>query len=132
MALATATTEVAQQSTISLKGSGLESGPFGERLCVHVADELARQTPDRIYATITNSSHDIEGGFRDVTIKQFTNAVNYAAWQIKQLFGESKAGVFDVIAYIGAPDIRYSIYFYAAIKTGHQVRHVVNSKSVAQ
>ncbi|KAL2206734.1 NRPS-like enzyme [Sarocladium strictum] len=120
MATTTATTEVAQQS-ISLKGSGLESGPYGERLCVHVADELARQNPDRIYATITNSSHDIEHGFRDVTIKQFTNAVNYAAWDIQSRFGKSEDGVFDVLACIGTPDIRYSIYFYAAIKTGHQL-----------
>lgn len=122
MATTTATTEVAQQSRISLKGPGLESGPYGERLCVHVADELARQNPDRIYATITNSSHDIEHGFRDVTIKQFTNAVNYASWDIESRFGKSEDGVFEVIAYIGTPDIRYSIYFYAAIKTGHQVR----------
>jgi hypothetical protein len=116
-----ATTQVTQRDTITLNGYGLESGPYGERLCVHVADELAQQTPNRIYATITNSNHDIEQGFRDVTIRQFANAVNYAAWEIEARFGASQAGAFDVIAYIGTPDIRYSIYFYAAIKTGYQV-----------
>jgi hypothetical protein len=102
--------------------TGSESGPYGQRLVVHLADELARNTPERIYATITNSPHDVSHGYRDITIKQFANAVNHAAWDLKAQFGVSPPGAFDVIAYIGTPDIRYAIYFMAAIKTGHQVR----------
>lgn len=113
-------TETLTREAIRLKAPGLENGSYGERLCVHVADDLARKTPARIYATVTNSPQSMGDGFRDITIKQFANAVNYAAWGIKLQFGESK--VFDVIAYIGTPDIRYAIFFYAAIKTGHQVR----------
>lgn len=113
----------------TLRMPGLDCGPVGQRLCVHVADELARKTPDRIYATVTNSPSDIEHGFRDISIKQFANAVNYASWQIQTLFGRSDK--FDVIAYIGVSDIRYAVYLYAAIKTGHQlmIPSVRNSES---
>lgn len=99
---------------------GLECGTYGQRLRIQVADELARKTPECIYATVTSSPSDIERGFRDVTIAQFANAVNYAAWDIRRLFGVSNK--FDVIAYIGVSDIRYAVYLYASIKTGHQVR----------
>ena len=100
--------------------SGQECGPYGQRLCVQVADELAARTPDRIYATVTISPSSIEHGFRDITIKQFTNAVNYAAWEVERLFGKNEEG-FPVIAYIGVSDVRYAIHLYAAIKTGYQV-----------
>ncbi|KAF2650921.1 hypothetical protein K491DRAFT_782258 [Lophiostoma macrostomum CBS 122681] len=127
----TTTTEAVPAALASrtLHAEDPEGGPYGQRLCVQVADELARRTPDRIYATVTKSPSDIEQGFRDITIKQFTNAVNHAAWDIKRLFGVSTK--FDVIAYIGLSDIRYAIYLYAAIKTGHQlmIPSVRNSES---
>lgn len=121
----TQTITEATQPPSKLHVPGLECGPYGQRLCVQVADELARKTPERIYATVTNSPSDIEHGFRDVTIKQFVNAVNYAAWDIRLRFGTSDN--FDVIAYIGVSDIRYAVYLYAAIKTGYQV---INSKNM--
>lgn len=117
---ATTTAESVQDKT-TLRVPGLGCGPYGQRLCVQVADELAHETPDRIYATVTNSPSDINHGFRDITIKEFVNAVNYAAWDIELRFGKCDAGKFDVIAYIGNSDVRYAVYLYAAIKTGYQV-----------
>lgn len=99
--------------------AGTECGPYGERLIVQVVDELARKTPERIYATITRSPYEITEGFRDVTIREFANAVNCAAWWIDGQFGLSKT--FDVIAYIGISDIRYAVFLFAAIKCGYQV-----------
>lgn len=95
-------------------------GPIGERLVVQVVDDLARRTPDRIYATVTKSRYDLTDGFRDITIKQLANAVNSSSWFIHDRFGASKT--FDVIAYLGVSDVRYAFYTLAAIKTGHVVR----------
>lgn len=120
--MATITETITRQlplSTVTSRIPGTECGPYGQRLCIDVADELARKTPDRIYATVTKSRHEIAEGFKDVTIKQFANAVNRAAWEIDRMFGRSKT--FGVIAYLGVSDIRYAIYLYAAIKTGYQV-----------
>lgn len=94
-------------------------GPIGERLVVHTVDELARRTPDRIYATVSKSRYDLDQGFRDVTVGQLANAVNAASWFIHDRFGHSED--FSVIAYIGVSDLRYAFYTYASIKTGHVV-----------
>lgn len=119
MSTLTQTTTTTSNQSSKLLVPGLQCGPYGQRLCVQVADELAKMTPERIYATVTKSPSNIESGFRDVTIRQFADAVNCAAWSIRSQFGESDN--FDVIAYIGVSDIRYAIYLYAAIKTGYQV-----------
>ena len=99
---------------------GTECGDYGERLIVHVADELARVTPERIYASISSSDHDLDQGFQDVTIKEFSSAVDTAAWWIEETLGRSEN--FGVLGYIGVSDIRYAIFLLAAIKTGYQVR----------
>lgn len=94
-------------------------GPIGERLVVHAVDELARRTPDRIYATVTKSRYGLDQGFRDITVRQLADSVNCASWFIHERFGRSTS--FDVIAYLGVSDVRYASYLYAAIKTGHVV-----------
>lgn len=98
---------------------GTACGPYGERLVVHVVDELARRTPERIWATISRSPYHLDDGFRDITMRQLANAVNCAAWKIDAHFGRSKT--FDVIAFLGVSDVRYAIHTFAAIKTGRQV-----------
>lgn len=98
---------------------GTECGSYGERLVVQVVDELASKTPERVWATITRSPYDIDEGFRDITIRQLADAVNCTAWFIHDQFGKSQD--FDVIAYLGVSDVRYAIYMFGAIKTGHQV-----------
>ena len=99
---------------------GTECGSYGERLVVQVVDELASKTPDRIWATITRSQYDVDEGFRDITARQLADAVNCASWFIHNQFGKSTS--FEVIAYLGVSDVRYAIYMFGAIKTGHQVQ----------
>lgn len=50
---------------------------------------------------------------------QLANAVNCASWLVDAQFGNSKT--FDVIAYLGVSDVRYGVFTFATIKTGHQV-----------
>lgn len=98
---------------------GLRSGDYGERLVVSVVDELAERTPDRVWATISKSSYEIDEGFRDITFRDLATGVNHVAWLNHQQFGKSDG--FEVIAYLGVSDVRYALYMFGAIKTGHQV-----------
>ncbi|CAK7213836.1 putative NRPS-like protein biosynthetic cluster [Sporothrix eucalyptigena] len=98
---------------------GIRCGPVGERLVVHVIDELAEDSPERVWATVTKSTFDVEQGFCDITFQECSGAVNATAWAIESQVGKSEA--FDVIAYLGVSDVRYAIYLFAAIKTGHQL-----------
>lgn len=98
---------------------GIRCGPVGERLVVHVVDELAEDTPERVYASVTKSMFDIEQGFCDITFEELTGAVNTTSWSISEQVGTSAD--FGVIAYLGVSDVRYAVYLYAAIKTGHQL-----------
>lgn len=99
---------------------GLRSGDYGERLVICVVDELAERTPNRVWATISKSSHDIDEGFTDITFRDLAAGVNHVAWLNHRQFGRSNS--FEVIAYLGVSDVRYAIYMFGAIKTGHQVR----------
>lgn len=104
----------------SIPVPGTACGPYGQRLVVQVLDELAERDPQRVWATVTKSAYDIDDGFRDITFRQLADAVNKVSWQNEKRFGRSTS--FGVIAYLGVSDVRYAIYMFAAIKTGHQVK----------
>ncbi|KAF9870587.1 hypothetical protein CkaCkLH20_11893 [Colletotrichum karsti] len=108
----------------------LESGSYGERLVVNVVDQLARKQPDRVWATVSRSPFHLGDGFRDITMRELAQAVDAAAWIIDNKYGKSKT--FDVIAYIGVSDVRYAIFMFAAIKTGHQIMIPSVRNSVSQ
>ena len=55
----------------------------GSRLLPQVVDELARSSPDKIYASIPRSS-DPSQEFRDVTILELAQAVNHFAWWLDE------------------------------------------------
>lgn len=92
-------------------------GPYGERLLPQVIDAYAKSDPERIYAMVPRSA-DVTQGFRKITMKELANAVNRIAWWIDREIGHSDN--FETLAYMGATDIRYGIFFFAAIKTGYK------------
>ncbi|KAK5019294.1 putative NRPS-like protein biosynthetic cluster [Cryomyces antarcticus] len=101
------------------KGSSAsEPLPVGERTLPELADELALSDPSRIWATIARAS-DVSDGFLDVTVKELANAVSATAWWIEEKIGRSDE--FATIAYQGASDIRYAIFWFAAIKCGYKL-----------
>ncbi len=106
-----------------------ESIPYGKRLIMRVVDELGRDEPGRVWASIARSTTDISQGFRDITMRQLVSAINYTAWWLDGQIGQSKT--FEVIAYIGVSDIRYPILLFATIKCGYQllIPSVRNSES---
>ena len=71
---------------------------YGHRLIPKLLDELARTTPNRVFALIPRSAQFADG-LQDVTISTFARAVNRAASWIESAIGKSTD--FETIAYIG-------------------------------
>jgi hypothetical protein len=90
----------------------------GRRLLPSAIDRLSDTDPRRIWASIPCSSN-LADGFRDVSYKAFSNAINRAAWFLESTFGNANG--FPTICYIGKSDIRYHIFSMAAAKTEYQV-----------
>lgn len=94
------------------------SEKIGRRLLPQIVDELAQHPPGRHFASISLSADAVDG-WRDVSFKELSNAVNYAAWWMNVAVGTTAD--FETIAYLGANDIRYTVLLLAATKTGHKV-----------
>ena len=95
-----------------------DSPSYGRRLQPQVVDEIARTTPRRVYATFPLAS-DLSV-FRDVTFLELSSAVNRFACWIDTAIGRSEN--FETLTYVGIPDIRYTVVFLAAVKSGYKVR----------
>lgn len=59
-------------------------------------------------------SADVTQGLRKITMKEPASAVNRLAWWIDSEIGHSED--LETLAYMGATDIRFGIFFFAAIK----------------
>ena len=92
--------------------------PYGQRLLPQLLDELSKTTPDRLYASYP-CSVDISQGFRDVAFQDMARAADSFAWWIHNRYGRSDE--FESLAYMGIPDLRTPIIFFAAVKCGYKV-----------
>ena len=91
---------------------------YGHRLIPQLIDERAESNPQGSVWSVPKSSN-LADGFRDISYGQVARAINKAAWWIDEHIGKSTT--FENLAYIGPPDLRYSILTIAAQKTGHTV-----------
>ncbi|KAK4998933.1 hypothetical protein LTR66_001923 [Elasticomyces elasticus] len=92
--------------------------PVGRRTLPELTDELAHSHPSKVWATIASTS-DVSDGFLDITVKSLADAANATAWWIEENIGRSDK--FVTIAYQGASDVRYAIFWFAAIKCGYKL-----------
>jgi hypothetical protein len=90
----------------------------GARTLSETLDYLASVQPHRAYASIPTSI-ELSRGFRDVTLQQMVHAIDARAWWLSDLFGNSDS--FETIAYVGVADLRYVVFFHAAVKCGYKV-----------
>lgn len=93
---------------------------YGRRLLVSILDEEALSMPNRAFAAIAKSA-DVSDGFQDVSIATIAAAVNFLACQLQSRYGAATKQDFETLTYIGVPDLRYCIVFYAAVKCGYKV-----------
>jgi len=103
--------------------------PYGQRLLPRLIDERADQGWQRPWASIPRSK-DLSQGFRDISYREFSNAIDRCAYWIKDNIGISTT--FEPLVYFpGASlDIRYQILVMAAVKTGHIMFFVSHRNSI--
>ncbi|KAI1821146.1 acetyl-CoA synthetase-like protein [Xylaria intraflava] len=89
------------------------------RLMPVIIDELARDDPNRPWASIPRNDNDLSQGYEDISYEVLANAINKLAWIIDSSIEKSTA--FETIAYFGASDLRYPMMQMAACKTGRVV-----------
>ncbi|KAK7744856.1 hypothetical protein SLS53_003089 [Cytospora paraplurivora] len=80
--------------------SSVAPGVPGKRLLPTIIDELAREDPDRPWASIPRDDYDLSQGFADISYAGLANAVNKLAWLIEGSIGRSDS--FETIAYTHA------------------------------
>ena len=90
-----------------------------KQLLNHIVDGLANTCPYGVWAEIPKSSTNYDAGFRRVTYRELSNAVNGAAWWLSKSLGQGES--FETLAYIGLWDIRYVVLLLAAVKAGYKV-----------
>ena len=95
-----------------------ERESYGRRLLPQVLDEHSRLTPERLYASVPYSA-DLSQGFRDITCRNMADATNAIAHWLQIKIGRSSC--YEVLAYIGIPDLRTAILFLAGVKCGYRV-----------
>ncbi|KAK2802567.1 putative NRPS-like protein biosynthetic cluster [Onygenales sp. PD_10] len=79
-------------------------------------DRLKETNPTQLFC-IHPVSSDISQGWRNVTMKDLSRAMDYMCDWIEKNVTSSSAG--ETLAYMGANDVRYVAFFLACMKLGH-------------
>lgn len=90
----------------------------GFRLLPTLLDHIGTEIPGRIYASVPRTQ-DIADGFRDITFGEVLKGVDAIAAWLTETFGVSTT--FETLAYTGVADLRYTLMFYAAVKSGYKL-----------
>ncbi|KAF2018086.1 AMP-binding enzyme [Aaosphaeria arxii CBS 175.79] len=99
----------------------VDTGIPGKRLIASTIDAQAVSRPNEAIFSIPKDASDLSKGFRDITCKSFSNAINHAAVWLVTNVGALSNAPFDAIAYSGPNDLRYPILAVAASKVGKQI-----------
>jgi acyl-CoA synthetase (AMP-forming)/AMP-acid ligase II len=104
--------------------SGVSSQVLQDRLVPNIIDRRAKLEPHAPYAEYPVSATSYAEGFRRITIADFANAINGAAWWIHKTLGpgsSSHGQAKRTLAYIGPNDLRYPALVVGAAKAGYMV-----------
>jgi acyl-CoA synthetase (AMP-forming)/AMP-acid ligase II len=87
----------------------------GQRIMLSVIESRAQQKPESSWVSVPVDDGDLSRGFREITFRQFNNAVNHAARWLSDHLPESSEP-FQCFAYAGPKDLRYPVLAVAAGK----------------
>lgn len=90
------------------------------RVLVRVAEHIATETPQRLFAVVPKSEN-LADGFDEVTYKQAIKAVNYVGSWLRSVLRDSPDHAFESLTYFGVSDLRYTLLTLACIKCGYKV-----------
>ncbi|KAF2999575.1 putative secondary metabolism biosynthetic enzyme [Neopestalotiopsis sp. 37M] len=91
----------------------------GRQLLPTLVEEIAQSDPDRVLYSVAKA-RDPADGFRDITAKEFSRAVDRCSWYIEHNLGKPLKN-FPTLAYMGPQDVVYAILVLASVKTGYKV-----------
>ncbi|GLA05490.1 putative NRPS-like protein biosynthetic cluster [Aspergillus niger] len=103
---------------VGITNSASEAFKAPGRLLVTHVDTIAKQFPNRRFGLIPNGT-DVDQGFREVTFRDLSRAVNAMSWWIDDTLGKPQPG--EKIAYLANNDVRYIIFMLACHKTGYTI-----------
>jgi hypothetical protein len=104
--------------TVSFPLPGVQ---HGQRIMISVLESRARDEPDSPWASVPIDNDDLSKGYRDISFREFNNAVNHAAHWLDQNLPKS-SNHFQCFAYAGPKDLRYPVLAAAAGKVQKVVR----------
>ncbi|CAG8979441.1 hypothetical protein HYALB_00011954 [Hymenoscyphus albidus] len=93
-----------------------------------LVDEKASNTPDRTFAIIPKTAN-INDGFRDYKYSELAQAGNKMSWWLEKEL--EKSVIPETLAYMGAPDLRYTFLYLATQKTRRPLLFPLNQNSRA-
>ncbi|KAH8699187.1 hypothetical protein BGW36DRAFT_294468 [Talaromyces proteolyticus] len=99
----------------------LNAKNYVQDLIPNIVDRHATENRDKVYASIPINNDDLSQGFRDITYREFNNAISKAAYWLEEKLGVPSTGSFPTFAYYGARDLRYAILLVAAMKVGYKM-----------
>src|ERR1700712_3708972 len=91
--------------------------PIGERLLPSLVEEYVRHEPEKLISVFPQDEKMTT--WHEVTYSELLTACDALAWLITDAVGRSET--FETIGYMGANDIRYTIFWLAAMKCGYCV-----------
>lgn len=100
---------------------------YGRRLLPILLDDLARNAPSRIYASIP-TSQSYSTGVTDISMAAFARAVDRCSWWLEEQLG--RAVDFPTIAYLGPSLWTRLLYFRLRLTetlSRHQIQYTCDS-----
>lgn len=82
-------------------------------------DDIARNDPARVWASLPVDDWDLTQGFEDISFRRLARAIDKVAHALDADFGHPST--LQTLAYIGIPDLRYQIAQAAAVKAGYKI-----------
>ena len=89
---------------------------YGHRLVPSLIDDIARTSPERVYASVPRS-RNFADGYRDVRYQQLAVMIDRVAYWLEEVLDGKKENV----AYLGPNDLRYHVILISASKIGVKV-----------
>ena len=88
---------------------------YGRRLMPSVLSYESQNNPKRLFA-LSARTNQVDDGFLELTFGEVGRASSYIAQWLEGRFDFGECGKQVTLAYIGIPDVRYNLVFYATLK----------------
>ncbi|KAK4691468.1 hypothetical protein P7C71_g5538, partial [Lecanoromycetidae sp. Uapishka_2] len=93
----------------------------GSLLIPTAVERIAEAEPEAVWISVPLPPIDGRYEYKDVTYKQFANAINGAAWWLERQMGKGDRSQSLAFFGSGGGDIGYPIIMLAAVKAGYFV-----------